>query len=249
MGTLAVDIETASPFREPDSGGRSTEYYEWLAVAVGYREHDQAAPEATVLFRRGGWDSEYTADLFDQLIEWCDGRNIDRTLTYNGARFDLPHMGNWAAAVDSRNVRTDTYANIKQLFADHLDLAPAATDRHEDELRDEQPILPLWKACKLEGVHEEKVWYEDYDFDGAYVEALGIDDRFVRGEHVGRVLGERFVDGITAGLEETKTHRELRRLLYEYAVGDVEVLFGLYDSLGSVELGPEYGYPLTEVDR
>ena len=249
MGTLALDIETASPFQEPGRGNRGSEYYEWIAVAVGYREDDQSDPEETVLFRRGGWEREYTADLFDQLTEWCDGREIDRTLTYNGVRFDLKHMGNWAEQIDAEGVRTDTYANLQRVFPRHIDLAPAATDRHENELWDDQPVLPLWKSCKLEGVNDDSIWYEDYDFNGDYFNSLGIDDRFVKGQHVGQVLGERFVDGVVAGLEKTSTHRELRRLLFDYAVGDVKVLFGLYDSLGGRNLDLDYEYPLDEVER
>lgn len=249
MGTLAVDIETASPFQEPGPGNRSTDFYECIAVALGYREDERTAPEETVIFRRGGWDLEYTADLFDQLTAWCDERDIERTLTYNGAYFDLKHLGNWAKKIDSEGIRTNTYADLQSVFPMHIDLAPASTDRHENELFDDQVILPLWKTCKLEGVNDESVWYDDYDFNEDYISSLGIGDKFVKAQHVGQALGEQFVDGIVAGLEETITHRELRRLLYDYAVGDVEVLFGLYDSLGGEELDSKYDYPLAEVER
>lgn len=49
MGTLAIDIETASPFTEPDEEN-STECYEWLSVAVAYT-HGQDKSEQAVLFR------------------------------------------------------------------------------------------------------------------------------------------------------------------------------------------------------
>lgn len=249
MGTLAIDIETASPFQEPGSGEDGTEYYEWVAVAVGYRPDDESNPETDVFFRRGDWKDEHTAKFFDQLLEWCNSRDIDRTLTYNGAGFDFKHICNWAEQIDSKGIRTDTYPTIQRTFPTHIDLAPAVTDQHKSELLDKQPCLPLWKACQLEEVNEERVWYEDYNLDEDYISSLGISDRFVKAQHVGQAIGERFIKGIDLGMEETLTHQRLQQLLYDYAVGDVDVLFGLYDALGGANLERDYEYPLDEIDR
>lgn len=231
MGTLALDIETASPFREPAPGENDTACFEWVAVAVGFREGPEADPETDVLFRRGGWDVEHTADLFDQLFAWCADRDVDRTLTYNGEHFDRTHLSNWAASVASTCGRDDVESSLARLFSTHVDLAPLASDRHAEQLLDGQPVLPLWKACDLEGVTETRVRYDEYDFDEAYLDGLDVDAPFVTGKHVGQVLGSRYVEGVAAEIEGTHTHRELRRLLYEYAVGDVDVLFDLYDAL------------------
>ncbi|MFC3476724.1 hypothetical protein [Halobacterium litoreum] len=240
MGTLALDIETASPFREPGPNGDGTECFEWLAVAVGYRESPDADVDSDVLFRDGDWADEHTADLFDRLFAWCDGRSVDRVLTYNGSAFDLEHMGNWAAALVDDGVREETHARLDALAETHVDLAEPALADYRDELRDGQPILPLWKVCELAGVEEEKIWYEDYKFpDGHVTEEF--EYGFVRGADVGRVLGERYVDGVAAGIEHTTTHRRLRDLLYDYAVGDVDVLFELYDGFGGERLDAEYG--------
>lgn len=80
MGVLAIDIETASPFQEPSPGENDTEYFEWVVTSVAYREDDQSELETDVQFRRGGWDDKYTADMLDQLLDWCDGREIDRVV-------------------------------------------------------------------------------------------------------------------------------------------------------------------------
>lgn len=249
MGTLAIDIETASPFREPSLEENATADFEWLSVAASYAAPDLAEPETTVLFRRGGWEDRYTADLLDRLVDWCADRDVRRTLTYNGAWFDLRHMGNWAEALAESGERPGAYADLEAALATHVDVALAARDRHADELLDGQPILPDWRAYQLEGIDNTSVRYADYGFDPDYRAALGIDGAYVSGAHVGEVLGERYVEGVVAGLEETRTHRELERLLYDYSVSDVADLFALYESLGGARLDEEYRRPLSEIER
>ncbi|SFR53857.1 hypothetical protein [Halogeometricum limi] len=244
MGTLVLDIETASPFEEPKEN--ETEYFEWLSVAVAF-VGDDGETDTEVLFRRGDWRDEHTADLLDRLVLWCAERDIDRTLTYNGARFDVKHLVNWAASLEAKNVRRDAVSDLLTCFPHHVDVAKAAADVHEAELWDEQVVLPDWKAYQLEGIDNDTVWYRDYDFNPDFFEQLGIDDRMVKGAHVGRVLGERYVDGVAAGLHETRTHRELRRLLTDYSLSDVVDLFRLYESLGGAQLDETYHYPADAV--
>lgn len=248
MGTLAIDIETASPFREPARDESGTEFYEWLSIAAAYTEENTEA-ESTVLFRRGDWSEEFTADLFDRFIGWCDGLDIERTLTYNGAWFDLRHMANWADALEDSGERPDAYADLRSVLPNHVDLAKAATARHEDELWEDQPIIPEFKAYELEGIDNDRIWYDDYELNADFLDSLGLDQPFVTGKHVGRVLGERYVDGVVAGLEETATHRELKRILRDYGLSDVVDLFALYESLGGETLDRGYHYPIDEIDR
>lgn len=247
MGLLAIDIETASPFEEPPAGENDTRYFEWVATAVAYRDVERSEPETDVLFRKGGWNDEHTAEMLDQLLEWCDGREIDRVVTYNGAWFDLEHIGTWTKQLELEGVRQDAYSELRALFDQHVDLAKAAADRYSEELWDDQEILPDWKAYQLAGIDNESTWYSDYEFNDAYFEGLGIDDEHVKGEHVGRVLGERYVDGVVNGLEGTSTHRELERLLRDYAESDVADLFELHDVLGGDALRDEYHYPLETI--
>lgn len=252
MGTLALDIETASPFEEP-SDMTDTDYFEWLSVALAYVDDDAASaaaepePETAVLFRRGGWEKRYTADLLDRLVEWCESRAVSRTLTYNGARFDLQHMVNWAASLERSGVRPDAVADLTDCLPRHVDVARAAADRYADEVWEGREILPDWKAYELAGIDNSSVRYADYDFDDGYREGLDVDGGFVGGADVGRVLGQRYVEGVVAGIEATHTHRELRRLLYDYSVSDVDDLYRLYRSLGGAELDGAYGYPVEEL--
>ena len=66
MGTLAIDIETASPKKEPSKQEHfsDTSYFELVAIAVGYR--DGSGVESDVLFREGGWEQKHTADLLER---------------------------------------------------------------------------------------------------------------------------------------------------------------------------------------
>jgi hypothetical protein len=55
MGTLAVDIETASPHEEPPPGSNETRYFEWLAVAVAYSEDEADETGADGTSSTGSW--------------------------------------------------------------------------------------------------------------------------------------------------------------------------------------------------
>lgn len=244
MGTLALDIETASPFKEPSKSDNSTDFYEWLSIAVAYTEDQKSEPELEVFFRQGGWDDQHTADLLHRFVDWCEVREIDRTLTYNGTWFDLRHMVNWAIALQESGVRPDAYSNLNNSTPHHVDLAKAAAETHEGELWDDQEVLPDFKAYQLEGIENESIWYDDYRFDQDYWNGLGITDKMVKGEHVGQILGERYVEGVVAGLDETQTHQELERLLYDYSISDIADLHRLYDSLGGNTIDDKFYYPL-----
>ena len=242
MGTLALDIETASPNEEPPEDSNETRYFEWVAMSVGYR--DDTGVESDVLFRQGDWDHEYTAELLDQFVEWCEGREIDRTLTYNGDAFDLKHLRNWATELEDAGVRRNAYDDLRASVPMHIDLAPAATEKYPEEATG-YGVVPLWKACELESIDDDMVFYRDYDFPSGI--DWGIDRDFVQGKHVGQVLGERFVEGQSnPKLGKTRTHQELQKLLYDYASSDVDVLFGLYDALGGAQLEEDYHHPFEK---
>lgn len=247
MGLLAIDIETASPFEEPSPGENDPRYFEWVITSVAYQSDRSSDPETDILFRKGGWDDEYTAEMLDQLLAWCDGKEIDQVLTYNGTWFDLKLIGTWAKQWEENGIREGGYSDLCSLFNQHIDLAKAAADQYSDELWDDQHILPDWKAYQLAGIDNESTWYSDYEFNDAYFDGLGIDSKHVKGKHVGQVLGERYVDGVVNGLEETSTHQELEQLLSDYAESDVADLFELYDVLGGDSLQNDYHYPLEEI--
>lgn len=246
METVVLDIETASPFEEPPEGSNDTAYYEWVAVGLAYTDtlDSTEAPETEVLFRQGGWQTEYTADLFDRLLDWCDPRDIERVLTYNGAWFDGPHLLNWAAELDKRTDSTYRPA-VERLFENHVDVALAAADEYADELWDDQHVLPDWKAYKLAGIDNAGVWYDDYRFPEGYL--AEVDGPAVQGKHIGRVLGTKYVENVVAGIEETSVHRELARLLTDYCESDVVDLIDLYVELGGPALDEQYRRPPSAI--
>ncbi len=240
MGTLVLDIETASPFEEPSANANDTQYYEWVAVGLAYANEFHDTPETDVLFRRGSWDSAYTRDLFEQLFEWCDTREIERLLTYNGTWFDGKHLLNWARELDD-TTDIEFQQRTEALFENHIDVALAAADEYADELWDDQQILPDWKAYDLADIDNDSIWYDDYDFPDTYLSE--IDGPAVQGKHIGQVIGERYVDNVDAGIEATSVHRELTRLLEDYCRSDVADLIDLYTTLGGPELDDTYCRP------
>jgi len=237
MGIVALDIETESPFEEPLSGVNETDYFEWVAIGLAYADDLGAEPETAVLFRQGGWSDTYTADLFERLFDWTGERPINRILTYNGTWFDGRHLLNWAGNLDADS-DGEFRARTERLFETHVDIALAAADEYADELWDDQHILSDWKAYELAGIDNDSVWYEDYDFPDAYLG--GIDGPTIRGQHIGQVLGEKYVTNVATGLEATSVHRELTRLLEDYCTSDVADLIELYNRLGGPQLDETY---------
>ncbi len=240
MGTLVLDIETASPFEEPPENANETRYFEWFAVALAYVDDLDDTPETAVLFRRGDWADTHTTDLFERLFDYCEQRTVDRVLTYNGAWFDAKHLLNWAADLDATS-DNEIHARTERLFENHVDVALAAADEYADELWDDQHILPDWKAYDLAGIDNDSVWYDDYEFPDTYLDE--IDGNAMQGKHIGRVIGERYVDNVTAGIEATSVHRELTRLLEDYCRSDVADLVDLYTALGGADLDDTYRRP------
>ncbi|CQR53426.1 MULTISPECIES: hypothetical protein [Haloferax] len=233
-GRLAVDIETASP-NGPPSDFRDTDDFELVAVGLGHRVGDgvtDADPEVEVevLLRDGDWSLAHTADLLRRVVEWCEARG-GGVVTYNGEYFDEHHLRAWADRVADAGVWADAPRRIDALFADHLDLGTLAAEAYPGAVRANRDIPALWKACEEAGVDQPTVWYDDYDLPAGYLKRLGVEDGHVKGAHVGEALGEAYVEGVVAGLDHTRTHAELTRLLVDYAAGDIEPLFSLRDAL------------------
>ncbi len=245
MGTLVLDIETASPFEEPPESSNDTKYYEWFAVGLAYADELDTTPETEVLFRRGGWDDSYTVDLYQRMFNWCNDRNIERLLTYNGTWFDGKHLLNWASEIDD----TTDHAfqeQIESLFKNHIDVALAAADEYSDELWDDQQILPDWKAYKLAEIDNDGVWYDDYEFPDTYLSE--IDGSAVQGKHIGQVLGEQYIDNVEADIETTSVHRELTRLLEDYCTRDVADMIALYNKFGGPAIDDTYRRTVMQIN-
>ncbi len=219
MATLALDIETASPFDTPGYGDfEDTDYFELVAVALGHRPGPDAPVETTVHFRTGDWSDAATAELVRRAGEWATERGFDRTLTYNGSGFDAVHLREWASRL--ADAHPDLPATVDDLFADHRDLAPVAGHRFSD--REFDGRFPRFeRACAWCGVEVPETRYADFAVDPELVER--VEGETVAGRHVGEVLGAAYVEGDRPALE---------RLLTRYAETDVEPLFALADELG-----------------
>ncbi|KTG27956.1 hypothetical protein [Haloferax profundi] len=226
-GRLALDIETASP-HGPPSDFQNTADFELVAVGLGYRTDDET--EVEVLLRDGDWAVEHTAELLRAVVEWCERRG-GPVVTYNGEYFDEHHLRAWAREVADEGIWPDAPSRVDALFSDHVDLGTLAATAYPQAVRSNRDIPALWKACEEAGIDQPTVWYDDYGLSADYLDRLGIDDAHVKGAHVGEALGERYVEGVVAGIDHTHTHAELTRLLVDYAAGDIEPLFSLHDAL------------------
>lgn len=226
MGILAIDIETASPDKEPSKQEhfRDTSYFELVAIAVGYSDGDEM--ESDVLFREGGWEREHTADLLERLFSWCDGRDIEKVLTYNGNGFDRIHLENWSRSLDENGVTTDMSQRIGSLFAHHRDLAEMSSNKYRSRISGGGTSFE--RICRWEDIDVVETRYADYDLHEGVHEEYGTQ---LEGRHIGESLGEMYVDLHVSGATDTTTYRQLKRMLADYAVGDVIPLFELDASL------------------
>lgn len=218
-GTLAVDIETASPFNDPGwDDFDDTVYFELVAIALGYQPEPDGPIETTVLFRRGGWDDDYTATLLEDAVSWCRARDASRTLTYNGDGFDAIHLRNWAALVS---------VDVEPLLVGHEDLKHPATERHGNRLPEWKDFPKFETLCNWEGVETTPTYYSDYNLETSLEGYDAIDSAHSQGKHIGQVLGELYVDGLDNGDTGPCSIDDLERLISHYATGDIEPLFEL----------------------
>lgn len=230
MGTLAIDIETASPNEEPPKGEyENTEYFELVAIALGFRPDRNSPVESDVLFRKGDWKCENTAKLLGRLLDWTTKREIDDVLTYNGTGFDFIHLRNWTESADETGLSDGALERIEALASKQTDLKYPAIENHSDLINSGHEFPKFEKVCQARSVSTTETKYADYDISSDFLQDLGAAET-VQGWHIGKYLGEQYIEGVTNGLEDTLTYRELETMLADYAKADVRPLFDLYES-------------------
>lgn len=226
-GLLAIDIETASPHKEPKGDNfQDTEYFELVAVGLGYQSEPTADIETEVLFRNGGWDSEATSELLQRVSTWCGEREAEGILTHNGERFDEIHLKGWADEVTESGVWPEGSKEFDSLFSSHIDLNPLAVERYQDRLESWRDRVKLEDVCEWEELDVPETYYDDYEL-GRLVEHDAIDSAHVTNIHIGKVLGEAYVEHQNRGSTGTEQFQELERLLQHYTKADIEPLFHL----------------------
>lgn len=225
-GTLALDIETISPEREPTEQAhfRDSSYFELLAVGLGYRPSPDAPVETAVLFRADDSPAAELA-LIDDVCSWCESRPADRFVTYNGDGFDCIHLRGRAERAGDIVGDDATRQRLSQLFElDHVDLM-------DDARRAYGGYRSLEQVCRKLGVDVENTRWADYEHN------LNPDSwRSDRKRGSDAVLntdvpqfGAQYLALASVDARETLTFRALRSLLAEYTVADIEPLFALLD--------------------
>ncbi|SEO68318.1 hypothetical protein SAMN04487948_104159 [Halogranum amylolyticum] len=225
-GTLALDIETVSPDREPTEQAqfRDSSYFELLAVGLGYRSAPGEPVETTVLFRDDD-SPESELALVDAVCEWCADRPADTLVTYNGDGFDLIHLPGRADRAGDAVGDDGPRRRVDDLLAlDHVDLM-------DDVQATWGSRRSLEWVCDELGVEVEKTAWADYRHSLYPDDWRSYSDRGsaeVLSADVPR-FGERYLALASVDARDTLTFRELERLLYDYTVCDIRPLFEIAD--------------------
>jgi hypothetical protein len=226
-GLLAVDIETASPHKEPGRDNfQDTSYFDLVAVGLGYQAGPGEPVETEVVFRDGGWEDKSTSDLLQRADAWCREREADAVLTHNGERFDEIHLKGWAEQVSEQGPWPEAHERVSSLLSSHIDLNPLAVERYQDRLESWRDLVKLEDVCDWEGISVPETRYDDYDV-GKLTQHEAIDAPHVTNVHIGEVLGEAYVEHKIRGTTDTQQFQELERLLRHYTEADIEPLFRL----------------------
>ena len=224
---LAIDIETASPFRNPDSGSfDNTACFELVAVGVGYQAGPEEPIQTEVFFRKGGWDAKWTAMLLEQVTEWCSDHQASATLTYNGSKFDEIHLKTWAKEIEYAGLWNNAVNAISSLFDSHIDLNTIAVNKYQNRIENWRTAIKLEQLCQWENITVSDTQYLEYSI-GDLPNSEEIEGEYVTNVHVGTVLGEAYVEQIIKQSSNQELLPELQRLLYDYTVSDIEPLFKL----------------------
>lgn len=207
----AIDIETMCPTKSPpEIEMDDSQYFIPTAIGVGRMDTETGTVVSDVLFRDGGTDDKWTADLLQKTVSWFDERPVDALLTYNGTGFDEPHLLYWANEHGCED-------EFERLFETHVDLYMVIGSRSTG----------FEDACVLNGITPQSTKYKDYDIPTSF--SSGTSSPAVSNKHIGTFLGEQLIE-----LLETEWHSEyelfqLQSLFYDYTIADIDPLFKLYE--------------------
>jgi hypothetical protein len=225
-GTLALDIETVSPDREPTEQAqfRDPSYFELLAVGLGYRPASGEPVETTVLVRSDD-TPESELSLVEAVCDWCADRPADTLVTYNGDGFDLIHLPGRAERAGDVVGDDEPRRRLDDLLAlDHVDLM-------DDVQATWGGRRSLEWVCEELGVDVTKTRWADYRH------CLHPDDWRSYGKRGSdEVLnvdiphfGDRYLALASADARDTLTFGALDDLIRDYTVGDIRPLFDIAD--------------------
>lgn len=175
-----------------------------------------------MLFREGGWEQENTARVLELMLSWCEGRDVENVITYNGNNFDLIHLRNWAESLDQNGVADDMFQRVDSVFTQHRDLAELSFDKYRNQISGGGTSFET--ICGWEDIDVVETKYSDYDLHESVHAEYGSK---VEGWHIGESLGEMYVNLRASGATDTKTYRQLEQMLVDYATGDIIPLFEL----------------------
>jgi DNA polymerase elongation subunit (family B) len=230
MGVLALDIETASPYGEPEDF-QNTEMFEPVCIGLAYWDQPDTDPDTTVLYRGGAFEADHTAVLLAQLTAWTKPRDIEVTLTYNGEYFDAHHLNNWAReCVDAGKIAPECASTISQLFGEtHIDLMHIVEENYGQKRKFEQ-------MCGELEIDAPRTHYANYEL----TDDLIVEKPTVEGWHIGVRLGEQYAEWVALPEDQRPVElAELHRLLDDYTRADIEPMLTLALELNAFEVNTD----------
>lgn len=229
-GRFAFDIETINPQLEdkqnPDF--QNPNHFELFSLCCAHQPEPEAKIDYDVFFREGrGSASEI--NLIEQTIDWFESRTGESIITYNGEYFDFVQFaGRAQVASETLGAREGVVDRVDTLL-DDLE----SDDLKEDSWDCFGEYTTFEETCEHCNVDVPRTMLSEFDIDTEHYHAHrdttdALKPHFVGGDVP--IVGERYLDLLEAGATETKTFRELERMLAHYATTDVVPLFDLADA-------------------
>lgn len=224
-GRFAFDLEVITTCDGKPDDFQDYTQFELLAIGVGYQPSPSAPIDATVLFRDGP-STDAELDLIEELCDWMDVRSGDTYYTFNGEEFDLPQLLGRAKECAKETGRMDALNRVDTLINDytHDDLCPDAWNAFGD-------YTSLEETAEQVGCKPVETMWDDYNH-GVSPRSWRTSDRgdpTVGGRDVPG-FGEVYLSHYENGTTDSAAFRELKSLLYDYTVKDVQPLFRIADA-------------------
>jgi len=222
-GRLALDIETISPdlsysdypdFEDPND-------FEFLATALGYEPPGEDDIADTILWR-DGLDTQSELDHARDVAEVILSLEPSDLVTYNGDRFDLWLLLARAKQGGEQIGDLDVFKHLQTAInsPNRIDLKPSAWEVYGE-------YTTLEDVIENQGLTVRRTLFDDYDHGHPLSYRPPTKPPYIEGADVPEI-GEAMLK-TSAGQEESINVEEMREMLTDYALGDIEHLLALAD--------------------
>lgn len=225
-GRLGLDIETISPtvaYDEYPDFDDPTDF-ELLATAVAY-EPANGTPNDTeeAILWRNGIDAASEVSHAQEVAQLIESANPSQIVTYNGERFDLELLLSRAEIAGAEVGEKSAYVRIFDAFEEreHLDLKHSAWETFGEYTSLEDVLgahdLPIRQTMVTEYEHGHDLSYRP-PTEPPYLDSGDIPE-----------IGEAYLRTV-AGEQDLVNIEATKKMIEDYALGDIEHLLKLADN-------------------